>query len=165
MKIQQALTRSHIIHNVLQRHEQCGVFAAEGYARVYGKLGVCTATSGPGATNLVFGLADALLDSVPLIAIIGQVPHNYLVLDVDDIPHVVKEAFYLARTGRPDPVLIDVPKDIQQQLCVPKWDEPMRLPGERAHERGVEYVMNKILGFYKECLELGIGLDDEGEVT
>ncbi|GJV38461.1 acetolactate synthase [Tanacetum coccineum] len=152
MEIHQALTRSHIIRNVLPRHEQGGVFAAEGYARASGKPGVCIATSGPGATNLVSGLADALLDSVPLIAITGQVPrrmigtdafqetpivevtrsitkHNYLVLDVDDIPRVVKEAFYLARTGRPGPVLIDVPKDIQQQLVVPKWDEPMRLPG------------------------------------
>nr|GEY06182.1 acetolactate synthase 1 [Tanacetum cinerariifolium] len=152
MEIHQALTRSHIIRNVLPRHEQGGVFAAEGYAHAFGKPGVCITTSGPGATNLVSGLADALLDSVPLIAITGQVPrrmigtdafqetpivkvtrsitkHNYLVLDVDDIPRVVKEAFYLARTGRPGPILIDVPKDIQQQLVVPKWDEPMRLPG------------------------------------
>lgn len=152
MEIHQALTRSEIIRNVLPRHEQGGVFAAEGYARASGKPGVCIATSGPGATNLVSGLADALLDSVPLIAITGQVPrrmigtdafqetpivevtrsitkHNYLVLDVEDIPRVVREAFYLARTGRPGPVLIDVPKDIQQQLVVPKWDEPMRLPG------------------------------------
>nr|GEW27396.1 acetohydroxyacid synthase 1 [Tanacetum cinerariifolium] len=152
VEIHQALTRSRIIRNVLPRHEQGGVFAAEGYARASGKPGVCIATSGPGATNLVSGLADALLDSVPLIAITGQVPrrmigtdafqetpivevtrsitkHNYLVLDVDDIPRVVKEAFYLATTGRPGPVLIDVPKDIQQQLVVPKWDEPMRLPG------------------------------------
>ncbi|KAI7736814.1 hypothetical protein M8C21_015820, partial [Ambrosia artemisiifolia] len=104
------------------------------------------------ATNLVSGLADALLDSVPMVAITGQVPrrmigtdafqetpivevtrsitkHNYLVLDVEDIPRVVREAFYLASSGRPGPVLIDVPKDIQQQLVVPKWDEPMRLPG------------------------------------
>ncbi|GKE76388.1 acetolactate synthase [Tanacetum coccineum] len=152
MEIHQALTRSHIIRNVLPRHEQGGVFAAEGYARASGKPDVCIATLGPGATNLVSGLVDALLDSVPLIAITGQVPrmmigtdafqetpivevkhsitkHNYLVLDVDDIPRVVKEAFYLARTGRPGLVLIDVPKDIHQQLVVPKWDEPMTLSG------------------------------------
>ncbi|KAM0009914.1 putative acetolactate synthase [Helianthus debilis subsp. tardiflorus] len=152
MEIHQALTRSNTIRNVLPRHEQGGVFAAEGYARASGLPGVCIATSGPGATNLVSGLADALLDSVPMVAITGQVPrrmigtdafqetpivevtrsitkHNYLVLDVEDIPRIVREAFYLASSGRPGPVLIDVPKDIQQQLVVPKWDEPMRLPG------------------------------------
>ncbi|KAL7152791.1 hypothetical protein ABFS83_04G122500 [Erythranthe nasuta] len=152
MEIHQALTRSTTIRNVLPRHEQGGVFAAEGYARASGKPGVCIATSGPGATNLVSGLADALLDSVPLVAITGQVPrrmigtdafqetpivevtrsitkHNYLVLDVEDIPRVVKEAFFIARSGRPGPVLIDVPKDIQQQMVVPNWDQPMRLGG------------------------------------
>lgn len=152
MEIHQALTRSKVIRNVLPRHEQGGVFAAEGYARASGLPGVCIATSGPGATNLVSGLADALLDSVPMVAITGQVPrrmigtdafqetpivevtrsitkHNYLVLHVEDIPRVVKEAFYLASTGRPGPVLIDVPKDIQQQMVVPDWDQPMRLAG------------------------------------
>ncbi|KAL0318872.1 UNVERIFIED_CONTAM: Acetolactate synthase 2, chloroplastic [Sesamum angustifolium] len=152
MEIHQALTRSKIIRNVLPRHEQGGVFAAEGYARASGLPGVCIATSGPGATNLVSGLADALLDSVPLVAITGQVPrrmigtdafqetpivevtrsitkHNYLVLDVEDIPRVVKEAFFIARSGRPGPVLIDVPKDIQQQMVVPNWNQPMRLAG------------------------------------
>nr|AHB08962.1 chloroplast acetolactate synthase [Myosoton aquaticum] len=152
LEIHQSLTRSKIIRNVLPRHEQGGVFAAEGYARATGRVGVCIATSGPGATNLVSGLADALLDSVPVVAITGQVPrrmigtdafqetpivevtrsitkHNYLVLDVDDIPRIVKEAFFLANSGRPGPVLIDVPKDIQQQLVVPNWDVPMKLPG------------------------------------
>ncbi|KAL2482685.1 Acetolactate synthase [Forsythia ovata] len=152
MEIHQALTRSKIIRNVLPRHEQGGIFAAEGYARASGVPGVCIATSGPGATNLVSGLADAMLDSVPLVAITGQVPrrmigtdafqetpivevtrsitkHNYLVLDVEDIPRIVKEAFFLARSGRPGPVLIDVPKDIQQQMVVPNWDQPMRLAG------------------------------------
>ncbi|XP_058226397.1 acetolactate synthase 1, chloroplastic [Rhododendron vialii] len=152
MEIHQALTRSQIIRNFLPRHEQGGIFAAEGYARASGLPGVCIATSGPGATNLVSGLADAMLDSVPLVAITGQVPrrmigtdafqetpivevtrsitkHNYLVLDVEDIPRIVKEAFFLACSGRPGPVLIDVPKDIQQQLVVPNWDQPMKLPG------------------------------------
>ncbi|KAL9247523.1 hypothetical protein vseg_020949 [Gypsophila vaccaria] len=152
LEIHQALTRCPSIRNVLPRHEQGGIFAADGYARATGRVGVCIATSGPGATNLVSGLADALLDSVPLVAITGQVPrrmigtdafqetpivevtrsitkHNYLVLDVEDIPRVVKEAFYLANSGRPGPVLIDVPKDIQQQLIVPDWDVPMRLSG------------------------------------
>ncbi|KAK8585479.1 hypothetical protein V6N13_050458 [Hibiscus sabdariffa] len=152
MEIHQALTRSKVIRNVLPRHEQGGVFAAEGYARSSGLPGVCIATSGPGATNLVSGLADAMLDSIPVVAITGQVPrrmigtdafqetpivevtrsitkHNYLVLDVDDIPRIVSEAFFLATSGRPGPVLIDIPKDIQQQLAVPKWNQPLRLPG------------------------------------
>jgi acetolactate synthase I/II/III large subunit len=128
------------------------VFAAEGWGKCTGEVGVCIATSGPGATNLVTGLADALLDSVPMVAITGQVPrpmigtdafqetpiveitrqitkHNYLVLNVEDLPRIVKEAFYLARTGRPGPVLIDVPKDIQQQLTVPDWDVTMAISG------------------------------------
>ncbi|KAJ6672236.1 ACETOLACTATE SYNTHASE [Salix viminalis] len=152
LEIHQALTRSNKIRNVLPRHEQGGVFAAEGYARASGLPGVCIATSGPGATNLVSGLADALLDSVPIVAITGQVPrrmigtdafqetpivevtrsitkHNYLVLDVDDIPRIVREAFFLATSSRPGPVLIDVPKDVQQQVAVPNWDVPMKLPG------------------------------------
>ncbi|CAL4887699.1 unnamed protein product [Urochloa decumbens] len=152
MEIHQALTRSPVIANHLFRHEQGEAFAASGYARSSGRVGVCVATSGPGATNLVSALADALLDSVPMVAITGQVPrrmigtdafqetpivevtrsitkHNYLVLDVDDIPRVVQEAFFLASSGRPGPVLVDIPKDIQQQMAVPVWDTPMSLPG------------------------------------
>nr|ANC34919.1 acetohydroxyacid synthase 1 large subunit [Helianthus praecox] len=152
LEIHQPLIRSNTILNVLPPHEEGGVFAAEGYAAASCLPGVCIATSGPGATNLVSGLADALLDSIPMVAITGQVPrrmigtdafqetpivevtrsitkHNYLVMDVEDIPRIVREAFYLASSGRPGPVLIDVPKDVQQQLGVPKWDEPMNLPG------------------------------------
>ena len=135
MEFHQALTRS-TIRTVLPRHEQGGVFQAEGYARASGKAGVCMATSGPGATNLVTGIADAYLDSTPLVAITGQVPrhmigkgafqetdvfsvtaqivkHNFLVMDVNDIARIVKEAFHIAQTGRPGPVLIDIPKDVQ----------------------------------------------------
>ncbi|KAI3806976.1 hypothetical protein L1987_22896 [Smallanthus sonchifolius] len=127
-----------------------GVLAASGYARASGVTGVCIATSGPGAINILNGLADALIDSVPIVAITGQVPlnvlgndtfqdapvielthpitkHNYLVLNIRDIPRIVREAFYVASSGRPGQVLIDIPKDIQQQLVVPKWDEPMSL--------------------------------------
>eukprot|EP00898_Chlorokybus_atmophyticus_P002027 jgi/Chlat1/2825/Chrsp187S02968 len=152
MEIHQALTRSKTIRNVLCRHEQGEVFAAEGYAKASGRVGVCIATSGPGATNLVTGLADALLDSVPLVAITGQVPrrmigtdafqetpivevtrqitkHNYLVMDPADIPRVVREAFFLASTGRPGPVLIDIPKDVQQAMLVPNFSTVMRIPG------------------------------------
>ncbi|KAH6772051.1 chlorsulfuron/imidazolinone resistant 1 [Perilla frutescens var. frutescens] len=175
MEIHQALTRSNIIRNVLPRHEQGGVFAAEGYARASGIPGVCIATSGPGATNLVSGLADALLDSVPLVAITGQVPrrmigtdafqetpivevtrsitkHNYLVLDVDDIPRIVKEAFFIARSGRPGPVLIDVPKDIQQQMVIPNWDQPMRLAGylSRLPKQPSELLLEQVVRLVSE---------------
>lgn len=152
MEIHQALTRSKVIRNILCRHEQGEIFAAEGYAKASGRVGVCIATSGPGATNLVTGLADAMLDSVPLVAITGQVPrrmigtdgfqetpivevtrsitkHNYLVMNVDDIPRIIREAFFLAASGRPGPVLVDIPKDIQQQMAIPDWDQPMNLRG------------------------------------
>uniref|UniRef100_A0ACD5VHV4 Uncharacterized protein n=1 Tax=Avena sativa TaxID=4498 RepID=A0ACD5VHV4_AVESA len=152
LDIHQALTRSALITNHLFRHEQGEAFAASGYARSSGRAGVCIATSGPGALNLVSALADALLDSIPMVAITGQVPrgmmgtdafqetsvlevtrsickHNYLVLHVEDIPRVIQEAFFLALSGRPGPVLVDIPKDVQQQMDVPVWDAPMRLPG------------------------------------
>jgi len=153
MEIHQSLTKSKTgVRNVLCRHEQGEVFAAEGYAKCTGRVGVCVATSGPGATNLVTGLADALLDSVPMVAITGQVPrrmigtdafqetptveitrqitkHNYLVMNVEDIPRVVREAFFLASSGRPGPVLIDIPKDVQQQMSVPYWGPKVSLNG------------------------------------
>ncbi|KAF3323629.1 acetolactate synthase [Carex littledalei] len=175
MEIHQALTRSPVIENHLLRHEQGESFAASGYARSTGKAGVCVATSGPGATNLVSALADALLDSVPMVAITGQVPrrmigtdafqetpivevtrsitkHNYLVLDVDDIPRIIKEAFFLATSGRPGPVLVDIPKDIQQQLAVPVWDTPMRLPGytSRLPKEPAHHLLDQITRIVSE---------------
>jgi acetolactate synthase I/II/III large subunit len=159
MPLHQALTRySKQLRTILPRHEQGGGFGAQGYARSTGKIGVCMATSGPGATNLVTAIADAKLDSVPLLAITGQVPtavigkdafqetpvvevcrgitkHHYLVTDVRDLPRVMKEAFHVATTGRPGPVLVDMPKDVQVQSCVPEWDEPMDLPGYRVLQR------------------------------
>jgi acetolactate synthase-1/2/3 large subunit len=155
MPLHQALTRfADRLRTVLPRHEQGGAFAAQGVARSTGKVGVCMATSGPGATNLVTAIADAKLDSIPLIAITGQVPthwigndafqetpivevcrgitkHHYLVTDVEDIARVVKEAFLIATTGRPGPVLIDMPKNIQQKMTVPNFDGPVDLPGFR----------------------------------
>ncbi len=155
MPLHQALTRfKHEIRTILPRHEQGGGFAAQGYARTTGKPGVCMATSGPGATNLVTCIADAKLDSIPLIAITGQVgtrvigtdafqetpivevcrgitKHHYLVTDVNDLARVVREAFHIATTGRPGPVLIDMPKDVQLSLCTPDYDAPMNLPGYR----------------------------------
>ena len=126
------------LRHVLVRHEQGGAHAADGYARVTGRVGVCMGTSGPGATNLVTGIGTAMLDSVPMVAITGNVPsaligkdafqeidingitlpmtkHNYLVRDADELPRVVAEAFHIARTGRPGPVHIDITKDALQQ--------------------------------------------------
>jgi acetolactate synthase-1/2/3 large subunit len=156
MPMHQALTRQRDkIRTILPRHEQGGIFAAEGYARVTGRPGVVMATSGPGALNLVTGLADAKLDSLPIVAITGQVPtkvigtdafqetpmvevcraitkHHYLVQNAKDIARVVKEAFHIASTGRPGPVLIDVPKDVQNTLVAnPNYDVAMDLPGYR----------------------------------
>src|SRR5271169_6577964 len=153
MPIHQALTRfQNKIRTILPRHEQGGGFAAEGYARSTGRPGVCVATSGPGATNFVTCIADAKMDSVPLIAVTGQVgtsvigtdafqetpivevcrpitKHHYLVQRTEDITRVVKEAFHIASTGRPGPVLIDLPKDVQNRAIVPDYDPPMKLPG------------------------------------
>ncbi|HWA86562.1 MAG TPA: biosynthetic-type acetolactate synthase large subunit [Opitutus sp.] len=142
MELHQALGRTDKIRVILPRHEQGGSFAAEGYARVTGKVGVCMATSGPGATNLVSAIADAYMDSIPLVAITGQVyskyigkmafqetdfygmtlpivKHSYLVMDIHELPRVFKEAFHLARSGRPGPVVIDLPKDLQQTKFQP----------------------------------------------
>ena len=143
------------IRHVLVRHEQCAAHAADGYARASGRVGVAMVTSGPGATNLVTGIATAMMDSSPIVCITGQVPtavigsdafqetditgvtlpitkHNYLVTDVNDLAYVVHEAFYIARSGRPGPVLIDLPKDVQQAETdfVPP-EEEVRLPGYR----------------------------------
>ncbi len=146
------------IRTILPRHEQGGGFAAQGYSRSTGKPGVCMATSGPGATNLVTVLADAKLDSIPLVAITGQVKssfigsdafqetpivevcrgitkHHYLVTDINDLARVVREAFHIATTGRPGPVLIDLPKDVQQSQIVADYDVPMNLPGYRVEDR------------------------------
>ncbi|OMP05814.1 hypothetical protein CCACVL1_01823 [Corchorus capsularis] len=173
-------------------HEQGGVFAAEGYARSPGLPGVYIATSGLGATNLVSGLADDLLDSIPIVAITGQVPrrmigtdafqetpiievtrsitkHNYLVLEVDDIPRIVSEAFFLATSGRPDPVLIDIPKDIQQQLAVPNWNQPIRLSGYMSRlpkapdEAHLEQIVRLVSESKKPVLYVGGGCLNSSE--
>lgn len=167
MEIHQALTKSSI-RVLLPRHEQGGTFAAEGYARATGKAGVCMATSGPGATNLVTGIADAYMDSVPMVAITGQVPqamigkgafqetdifgvtlpivkHSYLVTDINEIPRVVKEAFHIAESGRPGPVLIDVPKNIQQQRACPDMDPEINLRGYTTDHQASDEVLAPIL--------------------
>src|SRR5439155_8832586 len=159
MPIHQALTRFRSrLRTILPRHEQGGGFMAEGYARSTGRVGVCIATSGPGATNFVTCLADAKLDSTPLVAITGQVKtpvigtdafqetpiieicraitkHHYLVTRVEDLTRVMKEAFYIATTGRPGPVIVDVPKDVQLKEIAPDYDPPMNLPGYQPERR------------------------------
>ena len=159
MPLHQALTKFRDrIRTVLPRHEQGGGFAAQGYARTTGKPGVCMATSGPGATNLVTAIADAKMDSIPMLAITGQVAtpvigtdafqetpivevcrgitkHHYLVTDIEELPRVMAEAFHIAVTGRPGPVLVDVPKNVQIARTVPKYDVPMNLPGYRVESR------------------------------
>lgn len=142
------------LRHILVRHEQGATHAADGYSRATGKIGVAVATSGPGATNMVTGLATALMDSSPLIAITGQVArpsigkdafqetdvtgvtmpvtkHNYLVMETKDIPRIMREAFYIAQTGRPGPVLIDIPKDVQQDTAEFVWPDKVNLPGYR----------------------------------
>ena len=147
------------IHHVLVRHEQGAAHAADGYARASGKVGVAVATSGPGATNLVTGIATAMMDSSPIVCITGQVAskfigydafqevditgitlpitkHNYLVTDINDLTEALREAFYVARTGRPGPVLVDIAKDVQQASIDWEYnDEPIRLPGYRPDRR------------------------------
>jgi acetolactate synthase-1/2/3 large subunit len=149
------------LRHVLVRHEQAAAHAADGYARATGKVGVCFATSGPGATNLVTGIATAYLDSSPLLAITGQVPtahigkdafqevdvtgitlpitkHNYLVTRAEDLPRVMKEAFHIARTGRPGPVLVDIAKDAQTGEIEFDYPQEVDLPGYRPTVRGHE---------------------------
>src|SRR5437016_632733 len=173
MELHQALTKSKRIRTVLPRHEQGGAFAAEGYARASGKAGVCMATSGPGATNLVTGIADAYMDSIPVIAITGQVPqhmigkgafqetdifgltlpivkHSYLVTDINDIPRIVKEAFYIAQSGRPGPVMIDIPKNIQQSRTQPVYPKELKLRGYSPDRRADDVALNEIIGLIEK---------------
>ena len=169
-----AMTKYPQIHHVLVRHEQGASHMADGYARATGKVGVCIATSGPGATNLVTGLATAMMDSSPIVAITGQVAsaaigsdafqetdvtgvtlpvtkHNYLVFDIHEIPYIVREAFHIARTGRPGPVLIDIPKDIQkQQIEFVYPEEEIRLPGYQPSERASSDEIDSALKLIEE---------------
>jgi acetolactate synthase-1/2/3 large subunit len=187
MPLHQALTHvADRLRTILPRHEQGGGFAAEGYARSTGKVGVCMATSGPGATNFVTCLADAKLDSTPIIAITGQVgtpvigtdafqetpivevcravtKHHYLIQRTEDIVRVVKEAFHVASTGRPGPVIVDVPKDVQmREITVADWDPPMNLPGykpeRRATRQELEHVRDMIRAAQKPIIYAGGGI-------
>jgi len=148
------------IRFILTRHEQAAAHAADGYARATGKVGVCLATSGPGATNLVTGIATAYMDSIPMVAFTGQVPmsligtdafqeaditgitrpitkHNFLISDTSKMADIISEAFYIASTGRPGPVLVDIPKDVSTKVIDFSWpDEPMRPLGYKVPTYG-----------------------------
>lgn len=173
------------LRHVLCRHEQGAGHAAEGYARATGKVGVCVGTSGPGATNLVTPIADAWMDSTPMVVLTGQVSslllgtnafqevditgitlpitkHNYLVSDIAELPHVMREAFYLARSGRPGPVLVDVTKDCQQARGIPDWttelDLPLRRPTPTASDDVIERAASLLATARKPLLLVGNGI-------
>ncbi len=168
------LTQYPQLRHILVRHEQAAAHAAAGYARVTGKPGVCFATSGPGATNLVTGIADAYMDSTPVIAITGQVPrpfigkdafqeiditgitlpitkHNYLVTDPGSMAQTIKEAFYLARTGRPGPILIDLPKDVQVDPAEFDYSLKLNLPGYKPTTQGHPSQLKKAARLIADC--------------
>ena len=184
LEIYDALKESDIRH-VLVRNEQGGAHAASGYARAAGKVGVCLATSGPGATNLVTGIATAYMDSVPMVAFTGQVPrsmigtdafqeiditgitspitkHNYLVQNVEDLARIIAEAFYIARTGRPGPVLIDIPRDVSQALTeyVPVTEVDIRSykPTVSGHMGMIKRAVNVIKDSKKLVICVGGGV-------
>jgi acetolactate synthase-1/2/3 large subunit len=186
-ELHQSLARTDKIRVILPRHEQGGSFAAEGYARATGKVGVCMATSGPGATNLVSAIADAYMDSIPLVAITGQVraeyigkmafqetdffgmtlpivKHSYLVMDIHELPRVFKEAFHLARSGRPGPVIIDLPKNVQQGKFQPvfpssvQFSNPYANPVHRAPDGQLNEIIALIAAAKKPVIYAGGGI-------
>ena len=173
------------VRHILVRHEQGAGHAAEGYAQASGRVGVCMATSGPGATNLVTPIADAYMDSVPIVAITGQVPrqsigtdafqeadisgitlpitkHNFLVQRAEDIPQAIAEAFHLASTGRPGPVLVDLPKDVLQELTTFAWPPKIDLPGyrpvTRPHGKQVRAAAGLMVAAKRPVLYVGGGV-------
>ena len=174
---------------ILTRHEQGAAHAADGYARVTGKPGVCIATSGPGATNLVTGIANAYMDSIPMVAITGQVPtlligndafqeaditgitrpitkHNYLVKNVKDLAEIIREAFYIATTGRPGPVLIDLPKDVQVAETEFIWPEEVKIksynPNFVGHPGQIKRAAKLIMEAKRPILYVGGGIITSG---
>ena len=186
-ELHQALARTDRIRVILPRHEQGGSFAADGYARVSGKVGVCMATSGPGATPLVSARADASMDSIPLVAITGQgfstylgkmafqetdfygmtlpiVKHSYLAMSVHDLPRIFKEAFHLARTGRPGPVVIDIPKDVQQTRFHPVYPSTVEFrstyatAGENASDDQLQQVLTLVAEARRPAIYAGGGI-------
>jgi acetolactate synthase-1/2/3 large subunit len=171
--------------HILNRHEQASIHAAEGYAKASGKVGVAMITSGPGFTNAVTGLADAYMDSIPLVVISGQVPmsligtdgfqeidaigisrpctkHNYLVTDAADLPRILKEAFYIANSGRPGPVHVDIPKDVTAQIAEFNYDIELDLETYKPHTKGnprqIKKAMEAIANAKRPLFYLGGGI-------
>jgi len=184
LPIYDAFARGATVRHVLARHEQGAGHMAEGYARASGKVGVAMATSGPGATNLVTAIADAWMDSTPLVCVTGQVrthligtdafqecditgitipivKHSWLVQHVEEIPHVMKAAFHIARTGRCGPVLVDVPRDIQEAAIDFEYPDEVSLPGwkppKRGHPKQIKEAAKAIAGAEKPVLYVGGG--------
>jgi len=183
------------IRHILPRHEQAGVHAADGFARATGRVGVAIATSGPGATNTVTGIATAYMDSIPLVVITGQVPtaligndafqevdiigitrpctkHNFLVKDVKDIATIIKKAFFIARTGRPGPVLVDLPKDVQIAMAEFHYPDSIELrsykPTVEGHPKQIEKAVSMLLSAKKPVIYVGGGAisgDAAGELS
>jgi acetolactate synthase-1/2/3 large subunit len=187
--LHQALTKSKKIRTILPRHEQGGGFMAAGYSRATGRVGVCMATSGPGATNLVTAIADAFMDSIPLVCVTGQVPsgnigkgafqetdffgmtlpvvkHSYLVMNANDIPRIVKEAFYIAGSGRPGPVIIDIPKDKQIDKIQPIFPAKVEFRGYKPEVKADDLALNELIGLIdkaeKPVLYVGGGIISSG---
>ena len=185
MPLYDAIYRTASFKSILAKHEQGAAHAADGYARVTGKVGVCIATSGPGATNLVTGLANAHLDSIPIVAFTGQVPtniigtdgfqevdisgisipitkNNYIVRDVNELASVIKEAFHIARTGRPGPVLVDLPKDVQfayTDFEYPKKDKFLGYqPSVKGNDKQIKSAAREILKAKKPVINAGGGI-------
>jgi acetolactate synthase-1/2/3 large subunit len=191
LPIYDALHEQNALRHILVRHEQAAVHAAEGYARSTGKVGVVLVTSGPGATNAVTGLTDALMDSIPVVCLTGQVPthligndafqeadttgitrpctkHNYLVKAVKDLPRVVHEAFYVARTGRPGPVVIDLPKDVLQAKSTDyigpeKIEHPTYHPRTKPEPRAIEQAVRMIAKAKRPIVYSGGGVINSGD--
>jgi acetolactate synthase I/II/III large subunit len=185
LDIYDELTRHPDIKHILVRHEQAAAHAADGYARASSTVGVALVTSGPGATNTVTGIASAYMDSIPIVVLTGQVPtaligndafqevdivgitrpctkHNYLVKDVKQLAQTIHEAFHIARSGRPGPVLVDLPKDVIQASCVPKFPESIKIksynPTYHANPRQVKRALDLILIAKKPVLYTGGGI-------
>ncbi len=185
MNVYDAIYKQDKFRHILTRHEQAAVHAAEGYAKVSAKVGVAMITSGPGFTNAVTGLADAYMDSIPLVVISGQVPmsligtdafqeidavgisrsctkHNYLVTDAADLPRILKEAFYIARSGRPGPVHVDIPKDVTAQIAEYNYDIKLDLETYKPHTKGnprqIKKAMQAIANSKRPVFYLGGGI-------
>ncbi|MDH4943995.1 acetolactate synthase large subunit [Sulfurimonas sp. C5] len=185
MNVYDEIYKQDKFHHILTRHEQAAVHAAEGYSKASGKVGVAMITSGPGFTNAVTGLADAYMDSIPLVVISGQVPmsligtdafqeidavgisrsctkHNYLVTDAKDLPRILKEAFYIASSGRPGPVHVDIPKDVTAQIEEFNYDIELELetykPTTKGNPRQIKKAMEAIAAAKRPLFYLGGGI-------